>query len=316
MSEIKKIATRESYGRALVELGAAHENVIVMDADVAGATKTGMFRDAYPDRFFDSGIAEANMMAAAAGMSTLGLVPFVSSFAMFAAGRAFEQVRNSIGYPHLNVKICATHGGLSVGPDGATHQCCEDFGLMRTIPGMTVMCPADDTEAKKMLFAAYEMDGPVYIRFGRFPVPVIHSDDYTFKIGRAETLREGNDVAIIANGIMVGEALKAAEQLHQKGISARVINMATMKPLDVGAVARAAKECGAIVTAEEHNICGGLGDAVASAICETHPVPLLRIGVMDRFGESGSAEQVLERYGLTAENIVSRTEEFLACLSR
>ncbi len=316
MSDSKKIATRESYGHALVELGAAHENVVVMDADVAGATKTGMFRDAYPDRFFDSGIAEANMMAAAAGMSTLGLVPFVSSFAMFAAGRAFEQVRNSIGYPHLNVKICATHGGLSVGPDGATHQCCEDFGLMRTIPGMTVMCPADDIEAKKMIFAAYETDGPVYIRFGRFPVPVFHSRDDSFTIGRAETLREGDDVAIIANGIMVSEALAAAKQLQRRGISARVINMATIKPLDVAAVARSAKECGAVVTAEEHNICGGLGDAVASAICETHPVPLLRIGVMDRFGESGSAEQVLKRYGLTAENIASRTEEFVKNLSR
>ncbi|MCI1305093.1 MAG: transketolase family protein [Lachnospiraceae bacterium] len=316
MSDSKKIATRESYGHALVELGAAHENVVVMDADVAGATKTGMFRDAYPDRFFDSGIAEANMMAAAAGMSTLGLVPFVSSFAMFAAGRAFEQVRNSIGYPHLNVKICATHGGLSVGPDGATHQCCEDFGLMRTIPGMTVMCPADDIEAKKMIFAAYETDGPVYIRFGRFPVPVFHSRDDSFTIGHAETLREGDDVAIIANGIMVSEALAAAKQLQRRGISARVINMATIKPLDVAAVARSAKECGAVVTAEEHNICGGLGDAVASAICETHPVPLLRIGVMDRFGESGSAEQVLKRYGLTAENIASRTEEFVKNLSR
>jgi transketolase len=316
MSEIKKIATRESYGHALVELGAAHENVIVMDADVAGATKTGMFRDAYPDRFFDSGIAEANMMAAAAGMSTLGLVPFVSSFAMFAAGRAFEQVRNSIGYPHLNVKVCATHGGLSVGPDGATHQCCEDFGLMRTIPGMTVMCPSDDIEAKKMIFAAYEMDGPVYIRFGRYPVPVFHREDYAFKIGRAETLREGRDVAIIANGIMVSEALKAAEQLEARGISARVINMATIKPLDIDAVAKAAKECKAVVTVEEHNICGGMGDAVASAICETHPAPLLRIGVMDKFGESGSAEQVLERYGLTAENIVSKTEGFLKNLAR
>lgn len=311
MSEAKKIATRESYGHALVELGAAHEDVIVMDADVAGATKTGMFRDAYPDRFFDSGIAEANMMAAAAGMSTLGLVPFVSSFAMFAAGRAFEQVRNSIGYPHLNVKICATHGGLSVGPDGATHQCCEDFGLMRTIPGMTVMCPADDIETKKMIRAAYEMQGPVYIRMSRQPVPVFHEPDYSFEIGRAETLTDGDDVAVIANGIMVSEALDAAKKLKGKGISARVINMATIKPLDRETVAKAADECGAVVTCEEHNICGGLGDAVASAICETHPVPLLKIGVNDVFGESGTAEEVLKKYGLTSECIAARTEEFL-----
>lgn len=316
MSEGKKIATRESYGHALVELGAEHTDVIVMDADVAGATKTGMFRDAYPERFFDSGIAEANMMAAAAGMSTLGLVPFVSSFAMFAAGRAFEQVRNAIGYPHLNVKICATHGGLSVGPDGATHQCCEDFGLMRTIPGMTVMCPADDVEARKMIPATYEMDGPVYIRFGRFPVPVFHSEDYSFEIGRAETLTDGSDVAIIANGIMVSEAQSAADLLRRRGISARVINMATIKPLDYDAVEKAARECGAVVTCEEHNIFGGLGDAVASAICETCPAPLLRIGVNDRFGESGSAEQILAEYGLTAENIAARTENFLKKLTR
>lgn len=311
MEELKKIATRESYGHALVALGAAHEDVVVMDADVAGATKTSMFRDVYPDRFFDSGIAEANMVAAAAGMSTLGLVPYVSSFAMFAAGRAFEQVRNSVGYPHLNVKIVATHGGLSVGPDGATHQCCEDFGLMRTIPGMTVMCPADDIEARKMIEAAYDLNGPVYIRMGRQPVPVFHDPAYRFQIGKAETLMEGEDVAIIANGIMVYEAIKAAKELAKKGISAGVINMATIKPLDTDAVAAVAKKCEAIVTVEEHDIIGGLGDAVASAICETHPARLLRIGVNDTFGESGTAEEVLAKYGLTSGQIVKRTKQFL-----
>lgn len=311
-AEIKKIATRDSYGRTLIELGKEHSNVVVMDADLAGATKTGMFKAQFPDRFFDSGIAEANMVVAAAGMSTMGLVPFVSTFAMFAAGRTFEQVRNSIGYPHLNVKICATHGGLSVGPDGATHQCNEDFGIMRTIPGMTVMSPSDDVEACQMIRAAYDYEGPVYIRLGRFPIPVYHDDSYRFEIGKAETVTEGSDVAIIATGIMVYEAMKAAETLKNEGISARVINMATIKPLDTAAVIRAAKECGRIVTVEEHNVQCGLGDAVASVLSENIPTPLRKIGVMDVFGESGTADQVLAKYGLTADNIVKTTREFLA----
>lgn len=310
-AEVKKIATRDSYGRTLIELGREHGNVVVMDADLAGATKTGMFKAEFPNRFFDSGIAEANMMVAAAGMSTMGLVPFVSTFAMFAAGRAFEQVRNSIGYPHLNVKICATHGGLSVGPDGATHQCNEDFGIMRTIPGMTVMSPSDDVEACQMIRAAYEYEGPVYIRLGRSPIPVYHNEKYRFEIGKAETVTEGSDVAIIATGIMVYEAMKAAEALKKEGIRARVINMATIKPLDEEAIIRAAKECGKIVTVEEHNVNCGLGDAVASVLSETNPTPLKKIGVDDVFGESGTADQVLSKYGLTAENIVMTTKEFL-----
>lgn len=310
-AEVKKIATRDSYGRTLIELGREHGNVVVMDADLAGATKTGMFKAEFPNRFFDSGIAEANMMVAAAGMSTMGLVPFVSTFAMFAAGRAFEQVRNSIGYPHLNVKICATHGGLSVGPDGATHQCNEDFGIMRTIPGMTVMSPSDDVEACQMIRAAYEYEGPVYIRLGRSPIPVYHNEKYRFEIGKAETVTEGSDVAIIATGIMVYEAMKAAETLKKEGIGARVINMATIKPLDEEAIIRAAKECGKIVTVEEHNVNCGLGDAVASVLSETNPTPLKKIGVNDVFGESGTADQVLSKYGLTAENIVMTTKEFL-----
>ncbi len=310
MADVKKIATRESYGNALVELGAVNDKVVVLDADLAGATKSGTFKKAYPDRHFNCGIAEANMTDVAAGMATMGLIPFTSTFAMFAAGRAYEMVRNTIGYPHLNVKVCATHGGLSVGPDGASHQCNEDFGLMRTIPGMTVMCPSDDVEARKMVHAAAEMDGPVYIRFGRSAVPVYHDEDFKFEIGKAETLREGTDVAIIANGIMVPVALEAAETLAAEGINARVINMATIKPLDNEAVLKAAKECGKIITVEEHNIIGGLGEAVCGVTSEFCPVPVKRIGVPDAFGHSGDADEVLAEFGLSAENIVKVAKSF------
>ena len=310
MADVKKIATRESYGNALVELGAVNDKVVVLDADLAGATKSGTFKKAYPDRHFNCGIAEANMTDVAAGMATMGLIPFTSTFAMFAAGRAYEMVRNTIGYPHLNVKVCATHGGLSVGPEGASHQCNEDFGLMRTIPGMTVMCPSDDVEARKMVHAAAEMDGPVYIRFGRSAVPVYHDEDFKFEIGKAETLREGTDVAIIANGIMVPVALEAAETLAAEGINARVINMATIKPLDNEAVLKAAKECGKIITVEEHNIIGGLGEAVCGVTSEFCPVPVKRIGVPDAFGHSGDADEVLAEFGLSAENIVKVAKSF------
>ena len=310
MAEIKKIATRDSYGNALKELGAEYENLVVLDADLAGATKTSTFLKAYPDRHFDCGIAEANMICVAAGLSTTGLVPFASSFAMFAAGRAFEQVRNSIGYPHLNVKIGATHGGISVGEDGASHQCCEDFGLMRTIPGMIVMSPADDVEAKAMVRAAYEHVGPVYMRFGRAAVPVVHGDDFKFEIGKGEVLREGTDVAIIANGLMVYEALVAAEELAKDGINAMVINMATIKPLDDELVLEAAKKCGKIITAEEHSVIGGLGEAVSSLLCEKLPTPVKRIGVNDEFGHSGPAGALLKQFGLSAENIVKVAKSF------
>ena len=311
MSELKKIATRDSLGSGLKELGELYENVVVLDADLAGATKTVTFQKAFPDRFFDCGIAEQNMTGVAAGMAAMGLVPFISTFAMFASGRAYEIVRNSVGYPHLNVKICATHGGLSVGPDGATHQCNEDFGLMRTIPGMVVMCPSDDVEARKMVHAAYAHEGPVYIRFGRNPVPVYHSEDYAFQIGRAETLVEGSDVALIANGFMVPEALAAARQLQEQGISVRVINMPTIKPIDRDAVLAAAKQCGCIVTVEEHNIIGGLGEAVCAVTAEEYPVPVKRIGVQDTFGKSGSADEVLRDYGLTAADIAEQTAAFV-----
>ena len=309
MADIKKIATRDSYGNALVELGKAHDNLVVLDADLAGATKTGTFKKAFPERFFDCGIAEANMVCVAAGMSTTGLVPFASTFAMFAAGRAFEQIRNSIGYPHLNVKIGATHGGISVGEDGASHQCCEDFGLMRTIPGMVVMSPADDIEAKAMVRAAYLHEGPVYMRFGRAAVPVIHGDDFKFEIGKGETLRDGKDVAIIANGLMVAEALTAAEELAAAGIDAMVINMATIKPLDEELVLAAAKKCGKIITAEEHSIIGGLGEAVSSFLAENCPTLVKRIGVNDEFGHSGPAGALLKQFGLCAENIVATAKE-------
>ena len=310
MAEIKKIATRDSYGNALKELGAEFDNLVVLDADLAGATKTGTFQKAFPERHFDCGIAEANMVCVAAGMSTAGLVPFASTFAMFAAGRAFEQLRNSVGYPHLNVKIGATHGGISVGEDGASHQCCEDFGLMRTIPGMVVMSPADDIEAKAMVRAAYLHEGPVYMRFGRAAVPVVHGDDFTFEIGKGETLRDGKDVAIIANGLMVAEALTAAEELAAAGIDAMVINMATIKPLDEELVLAAAKKCGRIITAEEHSVIGGLGEAVCSYLSEVCPIPVKRIGVNDEFGHSGPAGALLKQFGLSAENIVATAKEF------
>ena len=310
MADIKKIATRDSYGNALVELGKAHDNLVVLDADLAGATKTGTFKKAFPERFFDCGIAEANMVCVAAGMSTTGLVPFASTFAMFAAGRAFEQIRNSIGYPHLNVKIGATHGGISVGEDGASHQCCEDFGLMRTIPGMVVMSPADDVEAKAMVKAAYEHVGPLYMRFGRAAVPVVHGDDFKFEIGKGEILRDGTDVAIIANGLMVYEALVAAEELAKDGINAMVINMATIKPLDDELVLAAAKKCGKIITAEEHSIIGGLGEAVSALLCEKLPTPVKRIGVNDEFGHSGPAGALLKQFGLSSENIVKVAKSF------
>ena len=304
MADVKKIATRESYGNALKELGAEHPDLIVFDADLAGATKTSIFQKAFPQRHFDCGIAECDMVAAAAGASTMGLVPFASSFAMFAAGRAFEQIRNSIGYPHLNVKIGATHGGISVGEDGASHQCCEDFALMRSIPGMVVMSPADDVEARAMVRAAYEHVGPVYMRFGRSAVPVIHDEtNYRFEIGKGEVLCDGGDVAIIANGLMVNEALEAARALKADGISARVINMATIKPLDDQLVLKAARECGRVITCEEHSVIGGLGEAVCALLSEQLPTPVRRIGVNDEFGHSGPAAALLKQFGLCAEHI-------------
>ena len=304
MADVKKIATRDSYGKALAQLGAEHENLVVLDADLAGATKTATFQKAFPERHFDCGIAEANMICVAAGLSTTGLVPFASSFAMFAAGRAFEQVRNSIGYPHLNVKIGATHGGISVGEDGASHQCCEDFALMRSIPGMVVMSPADDVEARAMVKAAYEHEGPVYMRFGRAGVPVFHAEDFHFEIGKGEILRKGADVAIIANGLMVYEAIQAAETLAENGIQAMVINMATIKPLDEELVLKAAKACGKIITCEEHSVIGGLGEAVSGYLSEVHPTIVKRIGVNDEFGHSGPAAALLKQFGLSAEHIV------------
>ena len=310
MADVKKIATRDSYGNALVELGKQYDNLVVLDADLAGATKTSIFQKAFPDRHFDCGIAEANMVCMAAGLATTGLVPFASSFAMFAAGRAYEQIRNSIGYPHLNVKIGATHGGISVGEDGASHQCCEDFAMMRTIPGMVVMSPADDVEARAMVKAAYAYVGPVYIRFGRAAVPVVHEEGMHFEIGKGEVMREGTDVAIIANGLMVYEALVAAEELAAAGINAMVINMATIKPLDDELVLSAARKCGRIITCEEHSIIGGLGEAVCSLLSEKLPTPVRRIGVNDVFGESGPAAALLKKYGLSAENIVAVAKEF------
>ena len=312
MSEVKCIATRDSYGNALKELAAGGaDNLVVLDADLAAATKTGIFKKEYPNRHFNCGIAEANMICAAAGMSTMGLVPFASSLAMFAAGRAFEQVRNSIGYPHLNVKIGATHAGISVGEDGACHQCCEDFALMRSIPVMVVICPADDVEAKQAVKAAYAYEGPVYLRFGRLAVPVFHSDDYKFEIGKGEVVREGNDVTIIANGLMVAEAIEAGKTLAENGIDAEIINIATIKPLDEELVIASAKKTGKVVTVEEHNVIGGLGEAVCSCLAENCPTPVKRIGVNDEFGHSGPAKDLLKQFGLSAENIVKVTTEFV-----
>ena len=311
MADVKKIATREGYGKALVELGKEHDNIVVLDAGLAGSTKTGMFKKEFPDRHYNCGIAEANMMCVAAGLSTTGLVPFASSFAMFASGRAYEQIRNSIGYPQLNVKIGASHGGLSVGEDGASHQCCEDFALMRSIPGMTVICPADAVEAEAATKAAYEYQGPVYLRMGRLAVPVFHEEGFTFEIGKGEIMRDGTDVAIIANGLMVYEAVQAGEMLEKAGINAMSINMSTVKPLDEELTLEAAKKCGKIVTCEEHSVVGGLGEAVCSYLSENHPTPVRRVGVQDVFGCSGPANEVLEKYGLCASHIAEVAKEFV-----
>lgn len=307
----EKVATREAYGKALVEFG-ADENIIVMDADLSKSTKTEGFKKAYPERFINTGIAEGNMMSVAAGISTCGKTVFASSFAMFAAGRAFEQIRNSIGYPHLNVKIGATHAGISVGEDGATHQCLEDIGIMRTIPGMVILNPADATESRLAVKAAIEHNGPVYLRFGRLAVPTIFGDDYKFEIGKGVQLSDGTDVTLIATGLMVPEAIKAAEMLQLDGVSARVINIATIKPIDKDIIIKAAKETGAIVTAEEHNIMGGLGSAVAEVLCEDAPVPMLRVGTNDVFGRSGKPYALLDMYGLNAENIAANAKKAIA----
>ncbi len=308
----EKIATREAYGQALVELGATHD-FVVLDADLAAATKTGMFKKAYPDRFFDCGIAEGNMMSVAAGIAATGTVPFVSTFAMFAAGRAFEQVRNSVGYPHLNVKIGATHAGVTVGEDGATHQCNEDIALMRTIPGMTIINPADAVEARAAVKAALEMQGPVYMRFGRAPVPVLNDGDtYQFEIGRGVTLAEGTDVTIVATGIMVNIALSARDLLAEEGISARVVNIHTIKQLDTDLITACARETGAVVTAEEHSIIGGLGSAVCECLAETSPVPTERVGVRDTYGRSGTVPALLEYYGLTDKAIAEAAKRVVA----
>ena len=311
MSEVKKIATRESYGKTLLELGAEMPNLVVLDADLAGSTKTGVFGKAYPDRHFDCGIAEGNMMSIAAGLAAAGMVPFASSFAMFAAGRAYEQVRNSIGYPHLNVKIGATHAGITVGEDGASHQCLEDLALMRGIPGMVVMCPADDTEARKAVRAAVKHDGPVYIRFGRAAVPVVFDEDYDFRIGKGSVIREGKDVSIIANGLCVASAIEAAEMLAKDGIDAEVVNICTIKPLDEDLIVKTASKTGKVVTAEEHSIIGALGSAVAECLSEKCPTKMYRIGVRDVFGESASAEVLLHKYMLDGEGVYKQVKAFV-----
>ena len=312
MSEVKNVATRAAFGAALVELGAERDDFIVMDADLAAATQTGMFKKAYPERFYDCGIAEQNMVSIAAGIAATGKKVVCSSFAMFAAGRAFEQVRNSVGYPHLNVIIGATHAGISVGEDGATHQCNEDIALMRTIPGMTIINPADETEAKLAVRAAMDHDGPVYMRFGRLAVPVVFGDDYKFEIGKGVELKEGTDVTIIATGLMVKEAIEAHDLLKAEGISARIINIATIKPLDKDIVIKAAKETGAIVTAEEHSVIGGLGSAVSEVLSEEYPVPVVKLGVYDRFGYSGPAPKLLDEFGLRAVNIVEKAKKAIS----
>ncbi|HCD81371.1 MAG TPA: transketolase [Ruminococcaceae bacterium] len=312
MAEVKKVATRVGYGEALVELGSERDDFLVLDADLAAATQTGMFKKAFPERFYDCGIAEGNMISIAAGIAATGKKVICSSFAMFAAGRAFEQVRNSVGYPHLNVIIGATHAGISVGEDGATHQCCEDIALMRTIPGMTIINPADETEAKKAVRAALELDGPVYMRFGRLAVPVIFGDDYNFEVGKGVELKNGTDVTVIATGLMVNEALEAYEILKNEGISARIINMHTIKPLDREIVLKAARETGAIVTAEEHSVIGGLGAAVSETVCEECPVPVVKLGVNDTFGHSGPAVKLLDEFGLRAANIAQKAKQAIA----
>lgn len=312
MAEVKKIATRESYGNALAECGAKYPNLVVLDADLAGATKTGVFQKAFPDRHIDCGIAECNMTGIAAGMATCGKIPFISSFAMFAAGRNFEQVRNSIGYPHLNVKIGATHAGITVGEDGATHQCNEDIALMRTIPGMTVIVPADDVEAKAAVEAAINYNGPVYLRFGRAAVPVINDrPDYKFEIGKGVTVKEGGDVTIIATGTCVSSALEAAEMLLADGIHAEVINIHTIKPLDVDMVVASAKKTGKVVTVEEHSVIGGLGSAVCDALSEKAPTSVCKIGIYDKFGESGTAGGLLEKYGLDGKGVYEKVKGFV-----
>ena len=313
MADVKKIATRVSYGEALAEFGAQYPELIVMDADLSKSTKTDTFKKKFPERHINCGIAEGNMMSVAAGLATTGKIVFASTFAMFAAGRAFEQVRNSIGYPHLNVKIGATHAGLSVGEDGATHQCCEDLALMRTIPGMVVINPADDIEARAAVEAAIKIDGPVYLRFGRLNVPVVNDKPgYKFEVGRGVQLRDGKDVTIVATGYMVGEAITAAEILANEGIDARIINIHTLKPIDKEIIGEAAKATGTIVTAEEHSIIGGLGSAVCEAVAETCPVPVVRLGVDDVYGKSGEATQVLKYFGLTAENLVAKAKQAIA----
>ena len=312
MSEVKNIATRVAYGEALVEIGVKRDDFLVLDADLAAATQTGMFKKAFPERFYDCGIAEQNMMGIAAGIASTGKKVIVSSFAMFAAGRAYEQVRNSIGYPHLNVIIAATHAGISVGEDGATHQCCEDIALMRTIPGMTVINPADYTEAKKAVYEALNIDGPVYMRFGRLAVPVIFDDDYNFEVGKGVKLKDGNDVTVIATGLMVNEALQAYDILKEQGINARIINMATIKPIDKDIILEAAKQTGAIVTAEEHSVIGGLGSAVSEVVCENYPVPVVKLGVYDVFGHSGPAVKLLDEFGLRAVNIAEKAKQAIA----
>ena len=312
MSDVKKIATRESYGNALAELGKEHEDIVVLDADLAAATKTGVFKKAFPERHIDCGIAECNMIGVAAGLAATGKVPFASSFAMFAAGRAFEQVRNSVGYPKLNVKIGATHAGISVGEDGATHQCNEDIALMRTIPGMVVINPSDDVEAKAAVKAAYEHQGPVYMRFGRLAVPVINdNEDYKFELGKGVVLREGKDVAIIATGLPVANCLEAAEKLAAEGIDAKVINIHTIKPLDEELIVAAAKDTGKVVTVEEQSVIGGLGSAVCDVLCEQAPTKVLKIGINDTFGESGPAVELVKKYGLDADSIYEKVKAFL-----
>ena len=313
MAENKKIATRESYGRALVELGKKDPRVVVLDADLAASTKTGVFQKAFPDRHFDCGIAEANMTSIAAGLAAAGMIPFASTFAMFATGRAYEQIRNSIGYPHLNVKICASHAGISVGEDGATHQCNEDFALMRTIPGMVVMNPADDTEARLAVLAAYNYEGPVYIRFGRLAVPVINDPEtYEFEIGKAVTLKDGSDVTIVSTGLMTARAMEAVKMLEAEGINARLINVHTLKPFDAEAICKAARETGGVVTAEEHSVVGGLYTVTCEALIGGGvSCPVKPVAVMDEFGQSGPAEDLLKLYGLTAENIVAKVHEIL-----
>lgn len=309
MADIIKCATRDAYGKALAQLGNDRDDVIVLDADLAKATKTGMFKKAHPDKFIDCGIAESNMMGVAAGLASTGYTVFASSFAMFAAGRAFEQVRNSIGYPHLNVKIGATHAGISVGEDGASHQCCEDIALMRVIPGMVIINPADDVEAYQAVMAAADHDGPVYMRFGRLAVPRVNSEDYKFELGKGVQLKDGSDVTIIATGLMVNEAVIAADELKAQGIDARVINIHTIKPIDKDIIIKAAKETGVIVTAEEHSVIGGLGSAVTEVVSESCPVPVLRLGVNDTYGKSGAALDLLKIFGLDAEHIVLKVKE-------